>query len=137
MLQSVGLRNKPYSFSTHLLPIATGIYSTTTVHLNFDISQVEVDKAIKQKYSSAPFVRIRKTPPEIKWVLGTNFCDIHASVGPSRIILTSTIDNLIKGAAGQAVQNMNRLYGFDQTTGLIPSNNSIPQFFEENAKTGL
>jgi N-acetyl-gamma-glutamyl-phosphate reductase len=69
-------------------------------------------------------VRIRKTPPELKWVLETNFCDIHVSVGPKRIILTSAIDNLIKGAAGQAVQNMNRLYGLDQTTGLLPVRDS-------------
>lgn len=135
VLQSAGMGNKPYSLSTHLLPIATGIYSTTTVHLNFDISQTEVDKAFKQKYSSAPFVRIRKTPPEIKWVLGTNFCDINAAVGPRRIILTSAIDNLIKGAAGQAVQNMNKLYGLDQTTGLLPIRNSIPLLYEENVKT--
>jgi N-acetyl-gamma-glutamyl-phosphate reductase len=137
ILQSAGLGNKPYSFSTHLLPISTGIYSTTTVHLNFDISQTDVDKSFKQKYSSAPFVRIRKTPPEIKWVLGTNFCDINAAVGPCRIILTSAIDNLIKGAAGQAVQNMNRLYGLDQTTGLLPSSNPIPSLYEENVKTEL
>ncbi len=73
VLQSAGLGNKPYSFSTHLLPIATGIYSTTTVQLKHDISQAEVDKVLEQKYSSAPFIRIRETPPEIKWVLGTNF----------------------------------------------------------------
>jgi len=137
VLQSAGLGNKPYSFSTHLLPIATGIYSTTIVHLKYDISEADVDKIIQQKYSSAPFVRIRKSPPEIKWVLGTNFCDIHASVGPSRIILTSAIDNLIKGAAGQAVQNMNRLYVLDQTTGLLPLRNFVPLLFEENVKAAL
>ena len=96
--------------------------------------QAEVDKVLEQKYSSAPFIRIRKTPPEIKWVLGTNFCDIHASVGPGRIILTSAIDNLIKGAAGQAVQNMNRIYGLDQTTGLLQSNQSMQLQFEETGK---
>jgi N-acetyl-gamma-glutamyl-phosphate reductase len=137
VLQSVGLRNKPYSFSTHLLPITTGIYSTTTIHLENELSQNEVETTIIEKYSSSPFVRIRKTPPELKWVLGTNFCDIHVSVGPKRIILTSAIDNLIKGAAGQAVQNMNRLYSFDQTTGLLPSRNSIPLLYEENVKTEL
>ncbi|HEY4755010.1 MAG TPA: N-acetyl-gamma-glutamyl-phosphate reductase [Ignavibacteriaceae bacterium] len=119
MLQSAGLGNKPYSFSTHLLPIARGIYSTTTIHLKNELSENEVDAAIEQKYSLTPFVRIRKTPPELKWVLETNFCDINASVGPRRIILTSAIDNLIKGASGQAVQNMNRLYGLDQTAGLL------------------
>ena len=134
VLQNAGLDNKPYCFSAHLLPIATGIYSTTTVQLKHDISQAEVDKVLEQKYSSAPFIRIRKTPPEIKWVLGTNFCDIHASVGPGRIILTSAIDNLIKGAAGQAVQNMNRIYGLDQTTGLLQSNKSMQLQFEETGK---
>jgi N-acetyl-gamma-glutamyl-phosphate reductase len=134
VLQGAGLGIKPYCFSTHLLPIATGIYSTTTVHLNCDISQDDVDDIFKQKYSQAPFVRIRKTPPEIKWVLGTNFCDIHASVGPRRIILTSVIDNLIKGAAGQAVQNMNRLLGLDQTIGLLPNNLSLELLIEETSK---
>lgn len=136
-LMNAGLVNKPYSFSTHLLPISTGIYSTTTVNLCTTVLQNEVDEILNQKYLSAPFVRIRKVPPEIKWVLGTNFCDIHASVGPNRIILASAIDNLIKGASGQAVQNMNRLYGFDQTTGLLVSRNYISQFFEENLKTEL
>ena len=131
VLQSVGLGNKPYCFSTHLLPVATGIYSTTTIHLENEISQNEVDAVIKEKYSSSPFVRIRKTPPEIKWVLGTNFCDIHASVGPRRIILTSAIDNLIKGAAGQAVQNMNKLYGLDQTTGLLPNRHSAYLLYDK------
>jgi len=134
VLQNTGLGNKPYSFSTHLLPITTGIYSTTTIHLENALSQNEVDEVIKQKYSLAPFVRIRKTPPEIKWMLGTNFCDIHASIGPKRIILASAIDNLIKGAAGQAVQNMNRLYGLDQTTGLLPSKQTLQLFLEETGK---
>jgi N-acetyl-gamma-glutamyl-phosphate reductase len=60
VLQSAGLGNKPFSFSTHLLPIATGIYSTTTIHLENEISQNEIDDIIKQKYLSAPFVRIEK-----------------------------------------------------------------------------
>lgn len=131
ILQNFGLGNKPYSFSTHLLPIARGIYVTTTIHLKNELVQDEVDTVIEQKYSSSPFVRIRKTPPELKWVLETNFCDIHASVGPCRIILTSAIDNLIKGAAGQAVQNMNKLYGLDQTTGLLPNRELISLLSEK------
>jgi N-acetyl-gamma-glutamyl-phosphate reductase len=134
VLQSSGLGNQPYSLSTHLLPITTGIYCTSVVQLNSSVSQNDVDKIIKQKYLAAPFIRIRKTPPEIKWVLNSNYCDIHAAVGPSRIILTSAIDNLIKGATGQAVQNMNKLYGLDQTTGLLPRKQSIPLILEETSK---
>lgn len=119
VLQLNGLDNKPYSFSTHLLPIASGIYATTTIHLKNQISQAQVDEVIVQKYSTSPFVRIRKTTPEIRWVLNSNYCDIHLSVGPERIIIISSIDNLIKGASGQAVQNMNLLYNLDPTTGLL------------------
>jgi N-acetyl-gamma-glutamyl-phosphate reductase len=74
----------------------------------------------------APFVRLRKQPPAIKDVRGTNYCDIYSTYDERTglIITISAIDNLVKGAAGAAVQNMNLMFGFDETAGLgqIPVN---------------
>ena len=76
----------------------------------------------KKYYSAAPFVRVSSTViPEIKDVNTTNYCDIGFRIDEANktIILISVIDNLIKGAAGQAVQNMNIMFGFDETEGLL------------------
>lgn len=112
-----GLGNTPFCFSTHLLPIATGIHCTSIVHLTEPLEQDEVDAAVYSIFERSTFVRIRKIPPEVKWVVGTNYCDMHFAVGADRIIVTSVIDNLIKGASGQAVQNMNKMLGLDETAG--------------------
>jgi N-acetyl-gamma-glutamyl-phosphate reductase len=73
-------------------------------------------------YASAPFVRLTgDVLPEIKHVAYTNFCDIGWRVDPrGRILMVSVIDNLVKGAAGQAIQNFNVVYGLDERTGLLP-----------------
>ena len=110
--------SSPFSFTTHLLPIAVGIYATTSLHLKNKIDADEVGKAYKEAYSSSPFVRLRDVPPNLNWVVGTNFCDINVSVKDSVVVITSAIDNLIKGASGQAVQNMNLVCGFDEKLGL-------------------
>ncbi len=111
--------DSPYSFSTHLLPIAVGIYATTSIHLNRAVSQEDILRKYKSFYSESPFVRLRNIPPQLKWVVGTNFCDINISIKDKILIITSAIDNLIKGASGQAIQNMNLLLGLDETMGLL------------------
>ncbi|MFZ2323452.1 MAG: N-acetyl-gamma-glutamyl-phosphate reductase [Ignavibacteriaceae bacterium] len=111
--------NSPFSFTTHLLPIAVGIYATTSIHLKNKIDADEIIKVYQSTYSSSPFVRLRDVPPNLNWVVGTNFCDINVSVKDSVVIITSAIDNLIKGASGQAVQNMNKLFGWDEKLSLI------------------
>jgi len=108
-----------YSFTTHLLPVAVGIYATTAVHLKKKISAEEVSAAYNSYYSNSSFIRMRPVPPQLKWVTGTNFCDINVSVQNYTVIITAAIDNLIKGAAGQAVQNMNKLYGWDEKLGIL------------------
>lgn len=108
----------PFSFTTHLLPVAVGIYSTSVLHLNRTIDEMEVIKCYDERYANSEFVRMRKTPPNILWVKGTNFCDINVSVNDKTIVITSTIDNLIKGAAGQAIQNMNKMFGWDAKLGI-------------------
>ncbi len=111
-----------YAFTTHLLPIARGIYTTSTIHLNYEICEDEIKQIYSDQYADSKFVRMRNTPPELKWVVNTNFCDINVSAKDKTVIITSTIDNLIKGASGQAIQNMNKMYGWDETLGLLNSN---------------
>ena len=71
-------------------------------------------------YANSPFVRLRKDVPQVKDVLYTNYCDIYISVQErtNQVVIISVIDNLVKGAAGQAVQNMNIMFGFPQSKGL-------------------
>lgn len=107
-----------YSLTTHLLPVFSGIYSTTIVHLDNNISQEEINFVYSTQYSNSNFIRIRNTPPELKWLIGTNYCDINAKSLKNKIIVTSAIDNLIKGASGQAIQNMNKSFGWDETLGI-------------------
>ena len=109
----------PYSFTTHLLPVSTGIYATTTVFLDSDMSKENVSELYKCHYSDSSFVRMRETPPNMRWVVDTNFCDINVNVNKNIIVITSAIDNLIKGASGQAIQNLNKIYNWDETTGLL------------------
>ncbi len=110
--------SSPYSFTTHLLPIAVGIYATTSVHLKTAISEKDLKNIYESVYHSSNFVRLRNVPPNLSWVVNTNFCDINISVKDNVLVLTSAIDNLVKGASGQAFQNMNKLYGWDESLGL-------------------
>ncbi|MDD4202252.1 MAG: N-acetyl-gamma-glutamyl-phosphate reductase [Candidatus Omnitrophica bacterium] len=109
------------NFVPHLLPINRGIFSTVYVTLTKDLSQDEIITLYKDYYSGKPFVRIYPNGkyPQIKDVVNTNFCDIGLKVKGNILTIVSAIDNLVKGAAGQAVQNMNIIYGFDQKKGLI------------------
>lgn len=110
--------HSPFSFTTHLLPVAVGIYATTSVHLDSALDADEVKFAYDFFYKESAFVRLRNTPPQMSWTVGTNFCDLNVSVKGSSVIITAAIDNLIKGGAGQAMQNMNKLFGWDETLGL-------------------
>ena len=110
-----------FSFTPMIGALVRGIYSVLNVQLD---SPAEIDE-IKQLYSgfyrNAPFVRVRDSMTEVKHVYRTNYCDIHiahATASGSLVIVTA-IDNLLKGAAGQAVQNMNIMLGIDESTGLL------------------
>ncbi len=117
-LKKMGFKGE-FAFTTHLLPVSRGIYSTLTVHLNSELDENQISSSYKNQYENSKFVRIRENAPELKWVVGTNFCDINVSVKNKVVIITSAIDNLIKGAAGQAIQNMNKIYGWEESTGLM------------------
>jgi Acetylglutamate semialdehyde dehydrogenase len=115
--------NIKISFTPHLIPINRGILSTGYLNLKDDeIDEGEIFKIYQEFYQNAPFVRIFKSPnlPEIKYVVGTNYCDIGFAVDKrtGKVKVISAIDNLIKGAAGQAVENMNIMFDFSETEGI-------------------
>jgi len=111
--------HSPFAFTTHLLPAAVGIYATSIIHLKNNVDESSLTKIYKQAYAESPFVRMRKSPPELKWVINSNFCDINVSAAEKKVVVTAAIDNLVKGAAGQAIQNMNKMYGWDESLGIL------------------
>ncbi|MBM7702603.1 N-acetyl-gamma-glutamyl-phosphate reductase [Metabacillus iocasae] len=113
---------KPITFSTHLVPMTRGIMTTIYVTLKESIGIESLYKLYEESYLDAPFVRVRKqgTFPSTKEVSGSNYCDIGLTIDErtNRMTIVSVIDNLVKGAAGQAIQNANLMMGFEQQTGL-------------------
>jgi N-acetyl-gamma-glutamyl-phosphate reductase len=109
------------NFVPHLLPLDRGILSTIYVRVAPGTTEASLAAVYERTYGSEPFVRLAGSAlPEIKHVAHTNFCDIGWRVdGSGRAVLVSVIDNLLKGASGQAVQNMNVMLGLDETTGLL------------------
>ncbi|MDZ7743008.1 MAG: N-acetyl-gamma-glutamyl-phosphate reductase [Bacteroidota bacterium] len=126
ILESISKSNVLVQFTPHLLPVDRGILSTTYLRPIKEVDENELNNVFKDFYADAPFIRIRENPPAIKDVKGTNYCDININYDPrtNMIIIISVIDNLVKGAAGQAVQNMNIMFGLDERQGLrqIPVN---------------
>ena len=110
------------NFTPHLVPMSRGILATCYANLKDDISAGTIDAAFQKIYGNEKFIRLlgRNAYPETKFVRGTNYCDIawHIDDRTHRVIILSAIDNLVKGAAGQAVQNLNIAAGFDETTAL-------------------
>ena len=110
------------SFTPHLLPISRGILSTIYATLRKNVSVADLLDIYKEFYKDEKFVRIYKMEmfPNISSVRGSNYCDIGLTVDKrtGRVVIISTIDNLIKGAAGQAIQNMNLMCGLKEDTGL-------------------
>jgi N-acetyl-gamma-glutamyl-phosphate reductase len=110
------------TFVPHLVPLDRGILETIYVSLKRGTSEAQVAEALQQAYASAPLVRLTGGElPEIKHVAYTPFCDIGWKVDGSRgrLVLVVVLDNLLKGAASQAVQNLNLMLGLDETTGLL------------------
>ncbi|HID95572.1 MAG TPA: N-acetyl-gamma-glutamyl-phosphate reductase [Candidatus Latescibacteria bacterium] len=110
-------------FTPHIVPMNRGILSTIYVKLMHDLGQEEIRQIFKDHYAKEPFIRVLEgTLPETRFVEGTNFCDIAVIKveGTGTLIIFSAIDNLLKGASGQAVQNMNIMFDLEETTGLAP-----------------
>ncbi len=105
-------------FTPHLVPMDRGILTTAYATPTKNLDAAAVLDVLRKVYAKEPFVRIVDALPATKDVVGTNYCDITARVVRGRVVIVSVIDNLIKGAAGAAVQNFNLMYGFDETTAL-------------------
>jgi len=108
------------SFVPHLIPVTRGIYTTAHAGLAVTVSAAELLTLYGEFYASHPFVRITRQVPQLLAVTRTNYCDIGIAVETrtNQLIVMSVIDNLVKGAAGQAVQNMNLMFGLPEETGL-------------------
>ena len=110
------------TFVPHLVPLDRGILASLYTRLVAGTTTTVVAAAFERAYADAPFVRLTgETLPEIKHVAHTNFCDIGWKVDEAtgRVFVVSVIDNLVKGAAGQAIQNFNVMFGLDQKAGLL------------------
>lgn len=110
------------TFIPHLLPMSRGMLSTIYVTVRSGIDEQAVRNCLEAAYRGCPFIRILgpKKQPDTRCVRGTNFCDIGCYLDEKhhRLVLTSIIDNLVKGASGQAIQNMNLMMGYPETMGL-------------------
>jgi N-acetyl-gamma-glutamyl-phosphate reductase len=122
MVEQLSLQASELIFTPHLLPIPRGILSTIYVHLNRQLSAEDVASCFRAFYAGKRWVRVFATPrlPEIQFSLHTNYCDLGFCLAQDgrRLVLVSCVDNLLKGAAGQAVQNMNVMYGWEEEEGL-------------------
>lgn len=106
-------------FTPHLVPMERGILSTVYLKPVQPVSVEHVLQVLMEAYEKEPFIRLRERLPRTSEVARTNFCDISARVVKSRIIVLSAVDNMVKGAAGQAIQNMNVMFGAPETAGLM------------------
>jgi N-acetyl-gamma-glutamyl-phosphate reductase len=123
LLEQLSLTSDQIQFTPHLLPIPRGIMSTIYLRFKSAMQAEEVERCLTEFYASSPMVRIHKTPdlPQIQHVVRTNYADIGFQLGKDgkRLVLISCLDNLLKGAAGQAVQNLNVMYGWNEEEGLL------------------
>ena len=122
LLEQLHLDDSQIQFTPHLLPIPRGILSTIYLRLKEAATAEEVQRCFVDFYASSPMVRVHPAGslPDIQAVVRSNFCDLGFSLAKDgrRLVLVSCLDNLLKGASGQAVQNMNLMYGFNEGEGL-------------------
>ncbi|HET6348745.1 MAG TPA: N-acetyl-gamma-glutamyl-phosphate reductase [Candidatus Krumholzibacteria bacterium] len=123
VLEQLNLPASQFQFTPHLLPIPRGILSTIYVRARRGVTAAVLEDCLRDFYADRPFVRVfgASRLPEIKLSLHTNYCDLGFAMEPEsgRVVLVSCLDNLVKGAAGQAVQNMNLMFGRDEREGLL------------------
>ncbi len=136
-LREIGSFENEFVFMTHSLPVSRGIFASCYLETKNEMSIEELKEIYEGFYPPAEleknqnsktqiqnrensfFVRIVENSPDINWVKTTNFCDIGFATQKKQVIVFSAIDNLVKGASGQAVQNMNLMFGLEENTGLI------------------
>ncbi len=121
-LTDLGGEEVVINFTPHLVPMSRGILATCYANLKEEVSAGTIEAAFQKIYGKEKFIRLlgRDAYPETKFVRGSNYCDIawHIDERTNRVIVLSAIDNLVKGAAGQAVQNLNIAAGFEESTAL-------------------
>ena len=118
-LKAIGDWTNELVFMTHSLPVARGIFASIYCELKKEMAATEAAAMFADFYRESFFVRLVEGSPDINWVKTTNFCDIGFAARGHQLVVFTAIDNLVKGAAGQAVQNMNLMFGLDEKTGLI------------------
>ena len=120
ILEQLVLEESQIIFTPHLLPIPRGILSTTYVTFREKKETAEVEACFREFYSSSPLVRVSTKLPQIQYSVHTNYCDIGFKLAKDgrRCVVVSCLDNLLKGASGQAVENMNLMCGWDEAEGL-------------------
>lgn len=118
-LGQVGDWNSELVFMTHSLPVSRGIFSSIYVETKESLTEEKLCSIFSEFYRDSFFVRLVKGSPDINWVKTTNFCDLGFASRGRQVVIFSALDNLVKGAAGQAVQNMNLMFGLDEKTGLM------------------
>jgi N-acetyl-gamma-glutamyl-phosphate reductase len=111
----------PITFTPHLVPLDQGLLASCYVRTEDGVSGDELRGLFQKTYAGEPFVELSEAPPGVRDVRDTNMCRIHATVEPAtgRVLVFAAIDNLWKGAAGQAVQDLNLMLGLDETAGLL------------------
>jgi N-acetyl-gamma-glutamyl-phosphate reductase len=118
-----GLDDAEFSFTAHLIPVHRGILETIYFRTAGERTAAEILDVYQAAYKGEPFVRLfpAGTVPDLHSVARTNFCDIGFKYDPAtrRAVVVSAIDNLVKGAAGQALQNLNLMFGWPETEGLL------------------
>ena len=118
-LKSIGNWTNELIFMTHSLPVSRGIFASIYTEMKQESSAADVRAMFADFYRDSFFVRLVDGSPDINWVKTTNFCDIGFAARGRQLVVFTALDNLVKGAAGQAVQNMNLMFGLDEKTGLM------------------
>jgi N-acetyl-gamma-glutamyl-phosphate reductase common form len=118
-LRAVGDWSSELVFMTHSLPVARGIFASIYAETKKELTLGEAREVFAEFYQDSFFVRMVEGSPDINWVKTTNFCDIGLAARGRQLVVFSALDNLVKGAAGQAVQNMNLMFGLDERSGLL------------------
>ena len=118
-LKSIGDWSHELIFMTHSLPVSRGIFASIYTETKREISAAEARAMFADFYRDSFFVRLVDGSPDINWVKTTNFCDVGFAARGRQLVVFTALDNLVKGAAGQAVENMNLMFGLDEKAGLM------------------
>src|SRR5882724_8619279 len=118
-LRALGNWTNELVFMTHSLPVSRGIFASIYIETRSELTEQQLRARFAEFYRDSFFVRLVEGSPDINWVKTTNFCDIGFATRGRQLVVFTAIDNLVKGAAGQAVQNLNLMFGLEEKTGLM------------------